>query len=170
MQKSKPSDPNTYTKPELRDKIKSKIVAGEKGGNPGQWSARKAQLVAQEYEREGGGYKKPRSTGQKSLKQWEDEHWTTSDGKKARRKEGTVRYLPEKAWKELSPEQRSATNQKKLEGCRKGKQFVGNTETAARARKKASGAVARKRKAPTPAAASKSTTSRKRSAAVRKSK
>jgi len=168
MKRSKPSDPNTYTKPGLRDKIKSKIVAGDKGGNPGQWSARKAQLVAQEYEKEGGAYKKPRSAGQKNLDQWEKEHWTTSDGKKARRKEGTARYLPEDAWKALSPEERSATNKKKLEGSRKGKQFVGNTDTAARARKKASSAAARKRKQSS-TGTSKSSAPRKRAAAVRKS-
>ena len=36
---------DNYTKPELREKIKAEVVAGDKGGRPGQWSARKAQLV-----------------------------------------------------------------------------------------------------------------------------
>ena len=76
------------------------MVASKKGGNPGQWSARKAQLVTQEYEQEGGGYKEPRNASQKSLKKWGDEHWTTADGKQARRAGGTTRYLPEKAWKQ----------------------------------------------------------------------
>jgi len=44
-----------YTKPKLREKLKAKIMAGSKGGKPGQWSARKAQLLAQEYKSAGGG-------------------------------------------------------------------------------------------------------------------
>ncbi len=137
MKQSKPSDPKTYTKPELRDRVKKKIVDSDKGGNPGQWSARKAQLVTQEYEKEGGDYKKPRSESQKSLKQWGDEKWTTSDHKQARRAGGTTRYLPEKAWDELSDEEKASTNKKKEEASRKGKQFVGNTKKAASARKQA---------------------------------
>ena len=131
------SSPDTYTKPELRERIKKKVTAGNKGGNPGQWSARKAQLVAQEYEKEGGSYRKPRSESQKGLKQWEDEKWTTADGKRARRAGGTTRYLPEKAWDQLSPAQKKATNKKKTEGSKRGKQFVSNTPAAAKARKKA---------------------------------
>ena len=43
----------SYTKPELRERIKSRVMAGSDGGKPGQWSARKAQLVAQKYEEAG---------------------------------------------------------------------------------------------------------------------
>lgn len=46
-----------YTKPGLRKRLFNKIKAGTKGGNPGQWSARKAQLLAKEYKKAGGGYK-----------------------------------------------------------------------------------------------------------------
>jgi hypothetical protein len=148
MRQSKKSDPNRYTKPELRDHIKEEVVASDKGGDPGQWSARKAQLVAQEYEKEGGGYKKPRDATQKSLKQWGDEHWTTADGEQARRPGGTARYLPEKAWDKLSPEEKAATNEKKRQGSRAGKQFVGNTPKAAAARKSVS-AGRKKAAAPT---------------------
>ena len=45
-----------YTNPALRERIKNKIMASSKGGKPGQWSARKALLVAQEYKKAGGGY------------------------------------------------------------------------------------------------------------------
>ena len=38
-----------YTNPELRNRIKNRVMSGSKGGKPGQWSARKAQLVALEY-------------------------------------------------------------------------------------------------------------------------
>ena len=47
----------SYTKPELRERLKNQIKAGFKGGKPGQWSARKAQLLASEYKKAGGGYK-----------------------------------------------------------------------------------------------------------------
>ena len=46
-----------YTKPAMRKRIFSKIKAGDKGGRPGQWSARKAQMLAKEYKAKGGGYK-----------------------------------------------------------------------------------------------------------------
>jgi hypothetical protein len=46
-----------YTKPGLRKQLFNKIKAGSKGGDPGEWSARKAQLLASEYKKAGGGYK-----------------------------------------------------------------------------------------------------------------
>jgi len=46
-----------YTKPTLRKRLFSQIKAGSKGGRPGQWSARKAQLLAKRYKASGGGYK-----------------------------------------------------------------------------------------------------------------
>jgi hypothetical protein len=46
-----------YTKPTMRKRLFSKIKSGSKGGRPGQWSARKAQLLANEYKKAGGGYK-----------------------------------------------------------------------------------------------------------------
>lgn len=46
-----------YTKPEMRKRLFNKIKAGSKGGNAGQWSARKAQLLASEYKKAGGGYR-----------------------------------------------------------------------------------------------------------------
>ena len=66
-----------YTKPELRERLKAQIKAGSKGGKPGQWSARKAQLLAQAYKRRGGGYKGERTEGQKSLKRWGEQKWMT---------------------------------------------------------------------------------------------
>ena len=46
-----------YTKPTMRKNLVAKVKAGSKGGKPGQWSARKAQLLASEYKKAGGGYK-----------------------------------------------------------------------------------------------------------------
>ena len=138
MKQASHSAPDRYTDPELRDRIKAEITASDKGGKAGQWSARKAQLVAHQYEKEGGGYKHERDEQQQSLKQWGDEHWTTSDGEKAERPGGTTRYLPQQSWDALSPEEKTATNRKKREGSKAGNQFVPNTETAAKARKRAS--------------------------------
>ena len=128
---------DNYTKPELREKIKREVVAGDKGGRPGQWSARKAQIVAHEYVAEGGAYKHPRNEAQQSLKDWGEEKWHTASGKKAVQGEETHRYLPDKAWKELTPAQKKATDAKKVKGSRKGKQFVANTPEASEARKHA---------------------------------
>jgi hypothetical protein len=68
-----------YTKPGLRESIKDRIMSGSKGGKPGQWSARKAQLLAQEYKRKGGGYKGEKTEGQESLKRWGDQKWMTRE-------------------------------------------------------------------------------------------
>jgi hypothetical protein len=46
-----------YTKPSMRKALFEKIKAGGKGGDPGEWSARKAQMLAKEYKANGGGYK-----------------------------------------------------------------------------------------------------------------
>ena len=128
---------DNYTKPDLREKIKKDVIAGDKGGRAGQWSARKAQLVAHEYAAEGGGYKHPRNESQQSLKNWGDEKWHTASGEKAVQGEETHRYLPDEAWKELSPKEKKATDEKKVRGSRAGKQFVANTEPASDARKHA---------------------------------
>tara|TARA_R110000744_G_scaffold355236_1_gene461745 strand:+ start:496 stop:693 length:198 start_codon:yes stop_codon:yes gene_type:complete len=45
-----------YTKPTMRKSLVASVKAGGKGGRPGQWSARKAQLVASRYKKAGGGY------------------------------------------------------------------------------------------------------------------
>ena len=46
-----------YTKPTMRKRLKEQIQRGSKGGKPGQWSARKAQMLAKQYKAKGGGYK-----------------------------------------------------------------------------------------------------------------
>jgi hypothetical protein len=56
-QKSRVNEAGNYTKPILRKRLFEQIKAGSKGGQPGQWSARKAQLLAVEYKKQGGGYK-----------------------------------------------------------------------------------------------------------------
>tara|TARA_R100001509_G_scaffold54345_1_gene29772 strand:+ start:270 stop:467 length:198 start_codon:yes stop_codon:yes gene_type:complete len=55
--KSTVNKAGNYTKPTMRKRLFEKIKAGSKGGKPGQWSARKAQMLAREYKAKGGGYK-----------------------------------------------------------------------------------------------------------------
>ena len=55
--KSKVNEAGNYTKPTLRKRLFERIKRGTKGGKAGQWSARKAQLLASEYKKAGGGYK-----------------------------------------------------------------------------------------------------------------
>ena len=73
------SDKTKYTKPGLRERIKNRVMKGTKGGKAGQWSARKAQLVASEYKKAGGGYKGGKGKKQKSLSKWGKEDWQTKD-------------------------------------------------------------------------------------------
>lgn len=55
--KSKVNAAGNYTKPTMRKRLFEKIKAGTKGGRAGQWSARKAQMLASEYKKAGGGYR-----------------------------------------------------------------------------------------------------------------
>jgi hypothetical protein len=72
-------DDSKYSKPELRERIKDRVMSGSEGGKPGQWSARKAQIVAREYKEEGGGYKGGKGESQKSLEKWGKEKWGTRE-------------------------------------------------------------------------------------------
>tara|TARA_R100000329_G_scaffold15058_1_gene15543 strand:+ start:1250 stop:1453 length:204 start_codon:yes stop_codon:yes gene_type:complete len=55
--KSRVNEAGNYTKPAMRKRLFNKIKAGSKGGKAGQWSARKAQMLAKQYKAAGGGYK-----------------------------------------------------------------------------------------------------------------
>ena len=55
--KSKVNEAGNYTQPAKRKRLFNRIKAGGKGGAPGQWSARKAQMLAKAYKKAGGGYK-----------------------------------------------------------------------------------------------------------------
>jgi hypothetical protein len=130
-----------YTKPSLRATILASVKAGTKGGRSGQWSARKAQLVAQKYEAAGGGYSGPKTGKQKSLSKWGKEKWRTKSGKPSTQgpKATGERYLPSAAIKSLSKAEYAATSRKKRAGTKAGKQFVPNTPKAKAAGKKARG-------------------------------
>lgn len=55
--KSRVNEAGNYTKPTMRKRLFQRIKSGSKGGRPGQWSARKAQMLAKSYKSAGGGYK-----------------------------------------------------------------------------------------------------------------
>lgn len=104
-----------YTKPDLRRKIKQDLMESDKGGEPGQWSARKSQLLVQEYEKQGGGYlKDEKDEAAKSLEKWTDQNWQTSGGSAdAAGGDGMDRYLPQNAWALLTEKARKKANQTK---------------------------------------------------------
>ena len=114
--------------PKLWDKVVSEAKASSKGGDPGEWSARKAQMAVTEYKKRGGGYSGPKESDN-SLSKWTKEKWRTSDGTPS---EGKKRYLPDKAWSSLSASEKAATNAAKAKGNAAGKQFVAQPKSIAK--------------------------------------
>ncbi len=118
------------TNPKLWDKVKSNVTDGEKGGKPGQWSARKAQLATQEYKKAGGQYKgnKPADN---QLTQWTKEDWGTKSG--AESGKTGERYLPKTAREHLSDSEYQRSTAKKRADTKQGKQFSAQpTDVAAK--------------------------------------
>ncbi|MBY0298249.1 MAG: hypothetical protein K2X71_19820 [Methylobacterium sp.] len=107
------------TDPKLWDKVKAQVTRSAKGGKPGQWSARKAQMAVQEYKQEGGGYEGKKSSDN-HLTQWTDEDWGTKSGAKSG--ETGERYLPKAARARLSDAEYRRTTAKKRADSAKGKQ------------------------------------------------
>ncbi|MFY9294057.1 MAG: hypothetical protein WAP03_25690 [Methylorubrum rhodinum] len=124
------------TDPKLWDKVKKEVTQSSKGGKPGQWSARKAQMATSEYKKEGGGYA-GRKTDDNSLKQWTDEEWGTKSGEESG-KTGE-RYLPKKAREKISDSEYKRSTAKKRADTAKGRQHSKQpadvAEKAASARK-----------------------------------
>lgn len=108
------------THPDLWEEVKDELKRSDKGGEPGEWSARKAQLAVQEYKRRGGGYE-GKKKADNDLKQWTDEEWGTKSGKKS--KKTGERYLPKKARDALTDEEYRRTTAKKRSDDADGKQF-----------------------------------------------
>lgn len=103
--------------PKLWEKVKKQLIASDKGGKKGQWSARKAQLAVKIYKEKGGKYIGSKKKDN-SLVKWTEEDWQYAGKPKK------SRYLPKKAIEALTPEEKAATNKAKREGTKKGKQFV----------------------------------------------
>lgn len=117
------------TDPALWDKVKHKVTEGDRGGKPGQWSARKAQLAVHDYKAEGGGYTGPK-TEDNHLHQWTEEHWGTKSGEPSG--ETGERYLPEAARAHLTEAEYSKTTAKKRADTKAGKQFSAQPKEIAR--------------------------------------
>ena len=75
----------------------------------------------------------PLKKSQRSLKKWTQQKWRTSDGKPSK---GKKRYLPDAAWKALTPAEKKATNRAKAAGNKKGKQFVKQPKSVAKKTKR----------------------------------
>jgi hypothetical protein len=98
-------------------------------------------MMASEYKKRGGGYttdKKDETA--KHLDEWTEEDWQTKEGSgHAKDEDGTEhRYLPKKAWEQMTEKEKEETDAKKQEGSKDGKQHVANTSMAAQAKKNAS--------------------------------
>ncbi len=126
---------SSYTNPELRERLKNKILSGEKGGRAGQWSAIKAMMLAKEYKdamhrRGKSPYKsrsRSRSRSRSSLERWMGEKWRTYDKKPAIRGEKTTyRFLPDKVWGMLSKSEIEKTNARKKRSTH---QFISNPDS-----------------------------------------
>ncbi|NNE53738.1 MAG: aspartate-semialdehyde dehydrogenase [Sulfitobacter sp.] len=100
------------TDPELWEEVKDELMESDKGGEPGQWSARKAQLAVQEYKRRGGGYADDGPDQEETdLHQWTEEDWGTKSG--AESAESGERYLPRKVRMLLTEDEYARSTQKK---------------------------------------------------------
>ena len=104
----------------------AQVKASSKGGDPGKWSARKAQLAGKLYKEKGGSYSGEKTEAQKSMTKWTKEEWGTKSGKPSTQgpKATGERYLPKKAREALSSKEYAATSRAKREGTKQGKQFV----------------------------------------------
>jgi len=107
------------TDPALWDKVKAEVQAGDKGGEKGEWSARKAQLAVSEYKKRGGAYR-GRKDPHNHLAEWTAEEWGTKSGKPSG--ETHERYLPKEAREALSDADYKRTTAKKRRDTAKGRQ------------------------------------------------
>lgn len=117
------------TNPALWERIVKRVKAGSKGGDRGEWSARKAQLAVALYKKAGGGYRGKKSADN-SLSKWSKQNWTTKSGKPS--SVTGERYLPKKAIDALSSSEYARTSRAKRAGTKKGKQFVSQPKDIAK--------------------------------------
>jgi len=117
------------TNPALWERIVKRVKAGTKGGDRGEWSARKAQLAVALYKKAGGGYRGKKSADN-SLSKWSKQNWTTKSGKPS--SVTGERYLPKKAIDALSSTEYARTSRAKRTGTKKGKQFVSQPKDIAK--------------------------------------
>ena len=103
------------TDPELWEAVKTEITQAGKGGEPGQWSARKAQMAVSEYKKRGGGYDDGgASRDETSLHEWTEEDWGTKSGEESG--ETGERYLPKAVRMILTEDEYARSSAKKRGG------------------------------------------------------
>lgn len=117
------------TNPALWERIVKRVKAGSKGGDRGEWSARKAQLAVALYKKAGGGYRGKKSADN-SLSKWSKQNWTTKSGKPS--SVTGERYLPKKAIDALTSSEYARTSRAKRAGTKKSKQFVSQPKDIAK--------------------------------------
>jgi hypothetical protein len=115
--------------PALWERVKAEVTRGSKGGRPGQWSARKAQMAVRLYKERGGGYIGPRDPDN-SLTRWTEQDWRTRSGEPSL--VTGERYLPSDALADLTPSEYAATTRAKRAGMLRGEQYVDQPERIAR--------------------------------------
>lgn len=98
-----------YTKPELRERLKDELLAGNRGGAPGEWSAHKAELLAHEYRQAGGGY----TFAKRSPTHPQD--WSGTDQQPEQRGN---QGRPQQAWTNYASTTRPATNDQQRDSTR----------------------------------------------------
>jgi hypothetical protein len=118
------------TDPEIWERVKHEITEGDKGGRPGVWSARKAQMAVQEYKKRGGGFVGEKPDADNHLLQWEKEEWGTRSGGKSL--ETGERYLPKRARETLSDAEHARTTEAKRAGLARGEVQTAQPEDVAR--------------------------------------
>lgn len=123
-------------------RIVASVKAGSKGGKPGQWSARKAQLATLRYKKSGGTYTGPKTKAQKSLSKWTKEKWGTKSGKNSTQGDKATgeRYLPKKVREGLTKKEYEKTSAKKRADTKKGKQVSKQPKRIAKKTSKLKGA------------------------------
>ncbi|WP_198912316.1 Rho termination factor N-terminal domain-containing protein [Parvularcula mediterranea] len=105
----------TKSDPELWEAVKDEIMASDKGGDPGQWSARKAQMAVQAYKKRGGGYEDDGASQEETdLHEWTEQDWGTKSGDESL--ESGERYLPKKVRMLLTEDEYARSTQKKKNG------------------------------------------------------
>ena len=114
----------------LWERVKHEITQGDKGGRPGVWSARKAQMAVQAYKKAGGGFKGDKPEADNHLRQWEKEEWGTRSGGESL--ETGERYLPKRAREAMSDEEYARTTEAKRAGLKKGERQTAQPADVAR--------------------------------------
>lgn len=110
--------------PILWKKIVLQVKKSNKGGKPGQWSARKAQLAVKIYKKNGGSYYNKKSKNN-SLYKWTKQNWRTRSGKPSIMGKYATgeRYLPYDVIKHTSKSDYNKSSRVKRKSIKLGKQY-----------------------------------------------